>query len=594
MVNIYWEFKKIILLSICCMSFNNAYSLTQSEEEIITDNFWIETGAGEKELRSCLGDQCYKDEIEFISCISGVDSLVQAISINDRFGPTDYWQTMPDQVQNVKNTFNSFQLVLTSPQKQPIVKSSKEAAEVLIKEKRNFHQFIREQYKKKNLDFSLLTTLLLDLSKTRWGVHAELMAFRYYVNSYLSIRDSISKIEPLSYYTWRSAQTSNNGLSMDTIFIDSSLLIKKIPQSSDFYKLGLQQGDRILEINNLKFSEHSIKEFSQAIETASNYSIVVKKKDGSIQHINNVPANLNKDTVNNIVTYNKIQHKNKNYRHIKISTFFSTQVCALLEKELAQDSSLDQVSGFIIDLRDNGGGHLTQTTCIASLFLEDHRVVFFERPLESDVKTAIYTNTTFVNKNLQKAPIVILVNGHSASSSELLTGALREYSRALVVGQRTYGKGSLNRALYLNSDALLILWKTIEVFYFPNLKTNNRVGIIPDFIVPWRTGAKEDEDFYFTSEMNDSNPTKPENDAIPPKDLIFNTQVNSCLDQKWIHGEEDRLFGTTVGSDLQLIFGIETLRCFSELTNYTALVAETGGSESQGVSKSPSENSPRK
>jgi carboxyl-terminal processing protease len=131
--------------------------------------------------------------------------------------------------------------------------------------------------------------------------------------------------------------------------------------------------------------------------------------------------------------------------------------------------------GLILDLRDNGGGLLDEGVNVASLFIDSGKIVTTKAPGGSD-------KTFDANGNaIPRLPLVVLVNGGTASASEIVSGALQDHHRAILVGTTTYGKGSVQQIFPLSGDSAMKL--TTEHYYTPSGRDINGKGIAPDVVV---------------------------------------------------------------------------------------------------------------
>jgi carboxyl-terminal processing protease len=128
--------------------------------------------------------------------------------------------------------------------------------------------------------------------------------------------------------------------------------------------------------------------------------------------------------------------------------------------------------GIILDLRDNGGGLFTEGIAVASVFVEDGVVVRYKERSQPEVSYKAQGDA------FEDIPLVVLVNGGTASASEIVTGALQDRHRAIVVGTRTYGKGSVQQVVPLPDSAAMKL--TTAAYYTPSGRSINGVGITPD------------------------------------------------------------------------------------------------------------------
>lgn len=134
----------------------------------------------------------------------------------------------------------------------------------------------------------------------------------------------------------------------------------------------------------------------------------------------------------------------------------------------------EEIKGIILDLRDNGGGDFEASIAIADIFLEDQEVV--------SVKDAHGNKIVHRGEaGSVKLPMVVLVNGNSASASEILAGALKDNKRAVLVGEKTYGKGLVQTVFPLRDGGALKL--TTQKYFTPDGTDINKIGINPDYVV---------------------------------------------------------------------------------------------------------------
>ncbi len=147
-----------------------------------------------------------------------------------------------------------------------------------------------------------------------------------------------------------------------------------------------------------------------------------------------------------------------------------------LQKLIAENNN--KLKGMILDLRNNPGGILSAAVAISDFFLEKGLIVYTEgRVKDSKLKF----NAKPVDM-LDKAPIVVLVNAGSASASEIVAGALQDHKRAIIMGQQTFGKGSVQTILPMANEAALKL--TTARYYTPSGRSIQAAGITPDIIIP--------------------------------------------------------------------------------------------------------------
>ncbi len=193
------------------------------------------------------------------------------------------------------------------------------------------------------------------------------------------------------------------------------------------------------------------------------------------------------------VQYELREHGDVRTAVIRVASFLKSQTCGKIRKyvELARSESAD---GIILDLRGNPGGLVSQGVCTAGLFLPENLKVVVSRSTEkasgqrspaSKQKPAASPEESFFSRQSvdTNTALVLLVDEDSASSSEIVAGALQDHGRALVVGTRTYGKGTFQRGHPFDADGNILLFKTIAKFELPSGRLNQLVGLDPDIVV---------------------------------------------------------------------------------------------------------------
>ena len=165
-------------------------------------------------------------------------------------------------------------------------------------------------------------------------------------------------------------------------------------------------------------------------------------------------------------------------------TTFTEQTYPNLEEGLKEQveaaGGMDNVSGVVIDLRNNPGGLLTQAIAVSDAFLDAGEIVSTRGrdPRDSDRYNAEPGDLA------QGKPVVVLINGGSASASEIVAGALQDHQRAIIVGTRSFGKGSVQTIVPLQGKGAMRL--TTARYYTPSGRSIQNLGVAPDIIVEQR------------------------------------------------------------------------------------------------------------
>jgi len=172
----------------------------------------------------------------------------------------------------------------------------------------------------------------------------------------------------------------------------------------------------------------------------------------------------------------KILSKSKNLGYIRLKSFNENSDKQFL-KTLKDFEKNSKITGYVLDLRNNPGGLLRQAINITDLFLDDGEIV------STKGRDISETRKFFARKGdeIKGKPIVVLINNGSASASEIFAGALKDHKRAIILGENSYGKGSVQSIIPLRNGGGMRL--TISKYYLPSGKSISDVGVTPDIFV---------------------------------------------------------------------------------------------------------------
>ena len=245
-------------------------------------------------------------------------------------------------------------------------------------------------------------------------------------------------------------------------------------------------------------------------------------------------------------------------------TTFSDQTFPTMRDKLLEEvealGGMDQVNGFVLDLRNNPGGLLTQAVRVSDAFLEAGEIVSTRgrEPQDGDRFNAS------VGDLAEGKPIVVLINGGSASASEIVAGALQDHRRAIVIGTQSFGKGSVQTVMPLRGDGAMRL--TTARYYTPSGRSIQALGVAPDIIVEQPPRREE------TEEEEEARSSRTE------ADLRGSLSNNSLSEDERRQIEEDRARAEEAADlrdeDYQLAYAIDILRGLSALgPEYAAALA---------------------
>jgi len=191
--------------------------------------------------------------------------------------------------------------------------------------------------------------------------------------------------------------------------------------------------------------------------------------------------------VRDVIRVQSVRSRNlePGYGYIRLAQFqerSDRDMQRALEKMAAEKGG---IKGLVLDLRNNPGGLLTQAVRVSDMFLESGLIVYTEGRIEAQKQKYFAQKEGTWND----FPIVVLVNGGSASASEIVAGALQDHRRAVVLGTKTFGKGSVQTILPLDDNSALRL--TTARYFTPNGRSIQATGIVPDITVENTTGQEK-------------------------------------------------------------------------------------------------------
>lgn len=229
-------------------------------------------------------------------------------------------------------------------------------------------------------------------------------------------------------------------------------------------KAGLQANDQVLNINDQSTSGWTVDKAVGQIRGEAGTTVKLTIKRGSEVK----DYTITREIVNNPSVESKVENE---IGILTISRFDNET--ADLAKAAANDFKVKNVKGVILDLRGNGGGYVDAARDVAGIWLND-KVVVTERT-DTNIRETLRTGNQAV---LNGVPTAVIVNGGTASASEIVAGALQDYHVAKIVGEKTFGKGSVQQLINLDGGAELKV--TVAKWYTPAGKNITKEGITPD------------------------------------------------------------------------------------------------------------------
>ncbi|WP_415858885.1 MULTISPECIES: S41 family peptidase [Campylobacter] len=335
------------------------------------------------------------------------------------------------------------------------------------------------------------------------------------------------------------------GLGITVGMKDGALTVVSPMEGTPADKAGIKSGDIILKINNEATLGMNLNDAVEKMrgKPKTEITLTIFRK-GSTKPFD---VTLMRDIIKVESVYAKLIQK-ENILYLRV-TNFDKNVVDLASKELKK---YPNVKGVILDLRNNPGGLLSQAIGLVNLFVDKGVIVSQKGRIASENQEY----KAEAKNKISNAPLVVLVNGGSASASEIVSGALQDLKRAVIVGENTFGKGSVQQIIPINKTEALRL--TIARYYLPSGRTIQAIGVKPDIeVFPGKVSAQE-EGFnlkeselkqHLENELQKTNDKKEEkkeekNDKniITLKQIYEDAQLKSAIDAvKILNIKEDAL-----------------------------------------------------
>lgn len=259
------------------------------------------------------------------------------------------------------------------------------------------------------------------------------------------------------------------GLGISIGMKDGALTVIAPIDGTPAYRAGIKSGDIILKINDKATIgmniDDSVKLMRGKPKTSLVLTIIRKKEPKPLK------IKITRDIIKIQSVYAKKIKDNILYIHV---TSFDQKVVKGVKKAMAEHNN---TKGIILDLRNNPGGLLDQAVGLVDLFVDKGVIV----SQKGKVKTENLNYSAHEKDSDTNTPIVTLVNGGSASASEIVSGALQDFNRTIVVGEKTFGKGSVQVVMPIGEKEALKL--TVARYYLPSGRTIQALGVIPDINV---------------------------------------------------------------------------------------------------------------
>ncbi len=296
-----------------------------------------------------------------------------------------------------------------------------------------------------------------------------------------AINGMLSSLDPHSAYLtpelYKELQMDTQGrfggLGIEITVKNGVLTVVSPIEGTPAFKAGIKPGDMIFKIEDEFTKDMTLVDAVKKMRGPKGSKITISIKREGVPEL--IDFTLVRDTIR--VQSVRSRTLEEGYGYIRLAQFqerSDRDVEKALEKLAAEKGG---IKGLVLDLRNNPGGLLTQAVRVSNLFLDSGLIVYTEGRIESQKQKY------FAQKEgaWMGFPMVVLVNGGSASASEIVAGALQDHKRAVVLGTKTFGKGSVQTILPLDDNSALRL--TTARYFTPSGRSIQALGIVPDIVV---------------------------------------------------------------------------------------------------------------
>jgi len=328
---------------------------------------------------------------------------------------------------------------------------------------------------------------------------------------------------------------------------DGALTIISPIDDTPAQKAGVQAGDIILKIGDKSTLKMTIDEAVALMRGDAGTPIditVVRKSESSPITIHIVRGiikvkSVNAKTYNNDILYLRI-------------TQFDNHVAEQLSKFILDHKG--KTKGIILDLRNNPGGSLEQSIKTVDMFVDNGVIVSQKGKRKSEDSSFSATK----QGTLTNVPMVVLVNGGSASASEIVSGALQDFKRAIIVGEDTFGKGSVQMLMPITLDKNEAIKLTIAKYYLPSGRTIQAVGVKPDIKVAFGKTPTGESDRITIKEKDLKKHLELELKKVDTNGTI--EQKNTIDDEPMMDEKKTTITDDDLGKDNQLKSAMDILK----------------------------------
>ena len=301
------------------------------------------------------------------------------------------------------------------------------------------------------------------------------------INGLLQSLDPYSAYMPPEIFNEMQTETSGEfgGLGIEVSMESGVVKVISPIDDTPASKAGIKAGDYIVKIDDIQVQGKSLSEAVDLMRgpVGSGIDLTVRRRGEKKA----ITFNIVREIIQ--IKSVKTDLLEKNIGYIRL-TSFNENSGKQIQKEIEKFEKDKKVKSYILDLRNNPGGLLSQAIRISDFFLDNGEIVSTKSRKASENRKWFAKKGDITNGKT----LLVLINYGSASASEIVAGALKDHKRAILIGENSYGKGSVQSIIPLNNDGAIRL--TVAKYYLPSGKSISEVGVSPDIEI-----GEESDDF---------------------------------------------------------------------------------------------------
>ncbi len=537
--------------------FQSATDGTPKIQQVSVDDVWSDVKIDLPWLVAGINSKsCSISQKTYIACALAVQSFASVLNKN--------YEVIPVSQLNGLTPFYQAQTLALVEMPAPVMTTPKDAYSFFEKMRAQlasrFFTSSAVYVKTPNVDFEMMLLKVY----TEAGKNIKPSVYVAAAGKYFEVAmDPHTSLRPTKEMEMASHESGDSfvGIGVELVKLAQAMMVRRVMKNSGAAQAGVLAGDNIIAVDGTSIANLKDDEAVNMMRGLENTKVTLTIQRGQ-QNLDLTIVRAK--TVNPVLSSESITFNGKKMVYLRLTNFMYEGICSEFEKTIQNWESQD-VEGYVLDLRNNPGGNVTIAACVGGVFLGDKKtLVYFEKRQErGSTYQALPTKTNIVTSK----PLSVLINAYSASASEIIAGAFKDYGRGYIVGLTTFGKGSYQGCIPLSGPAKLTACQTQGLFFLPSGITNQTTGVSPHIEAYLKKDAEESEKYAIREAQMYLYPLEPKvmptaaagnwNRLMPP---------TQCLAKLNLPETFDEATGTTAYyKDYQLLNGLAAVNCAGAL-----------------------------